>query len=108
MAIRIPVTVVIEMDDDQQAHFAHEAAVGVRPDERPYVRDIETAVRGAVLGAVIESPWFAKRGNGSGGARVTLQPECPRCGSTEHDRCYAAPVEYPGYDLPAPDASGED
>lgn len=67
MAIRIPVTLVIEMDDEQQA--AYVAEVGLPFHDGPLrARDVVGHVRSYVLSQIQESGDF-----GDDGATVTIK-----------------------------------
>jgi hypothetical protein len=67
MAIRIPVTVVIEMSDDQQASYV--ANVGLPFHDGPLrAKDVVESVRGYILTAVSESAEF-----GNGAVNVSIK-----------------------------------
>jgi hypothetical protein len=68
MAIRIPVTVVVEMDDEQQAEFVRHAAL----DAPVRAKDIVREVRARALGAVADAPGFGIFA-GTRGAEVSIK-----------------------------------
>lgn len=72
--MRIAVTVVIEMTDEQVKDYADEYGVP-RNGGRLYAREVVEDVRGYVLTAVQDSPAFGEIGDGKGtrGADVTVK-----------------------------------
>jgi hypothetical protein len=68
MAIRIPVTLVIEMDDGQQAEYVRYAGLDAPVRARDIVRD----VRAYVLSAVADSAGFGIS-SGTRGADVSIK-----------------------------------
>ncbi len=72
--MRIAVTVVIDMNDEQEAAYAEENGLP-RSGGRVYARDVVEHVRSCVLGLVRDSPAFGETGDGAGtrGADVALK-----------------------------------
>jgi hypothetical protein len=71
MAIRIPVTVVIELDDEQQAEFAEYRGLG----KNPRAKDVVASVHAYVLTHIRGAPAFGLTGDGTGGrgAHVSIK-----------------------------------
>jgi hypothetical protein len=67
MAIRVPVTIVVEMDDDQQATYVAQYGLGGGTGRVP-VRVVVNDVRSYVLRAIAGSAAF-----GDDGAAVSLK-----------------------------------
>ena len=67
MSIRIPVTVIVEMDDDQQAEYV--ANTGLPFHEGPLrAKDVVESVRSYILTRIVESDDFAR-----GAASVSIK-----------------------------------
>jgi len=70
MSIRIPVTLVIEMDDEQQAVYAEYEGRG----DRPHAQDFVDSVRQRALSSVRDhAPFAADPFSHEGGATVTIK-----------------------------------
>jgi hypothetical protein len=66
VSIRIPIRLIIEMSDEQEAQFARFANLGDHAKDM-----VAAAVRSCVVGVLTDDVPFGKRANGTGGASVS-------------------------------------